>query len=168
MWVSAKHSLTLLFGFLLLQVARKQQLDRATRWSLSICQRLSGAFKLMPSSTYFFTSLHTLAFLLCTSAVFLGLGLEMWLTFEVAVVADAFISSQGHTGNSSSIFGNVHLQVEFGSTVCISMSEHIKFEVEHSAVIGSSYAPGPFYQVSKFYSFHPLVWTPLAVARAHK
>ena len=50
--------------------------------------------------------------------------------------------------------------------VYISVSAvHVKFEVEHSAAFGSSYAPGPFYQVNKPYSFPPLVWTPLAVAR---
>jgi len=40
------------------------------------------AFELMPCSTYFFASLHTLAFfqvLLCTSAFFLGVGSEIWL-----------------------------------------------------------------------------------------
>ena len=33
LWVSAIHSLTLLFGFLLLQVALQQPLDRASWWS---------------------------------------------------------------------------------------------------------------------------------------
>jgi len=43
---------------------------------------MSDAFKLMPCSTYFFASLHTLAFfqvLLHTSAYFLGMGSEIWL-----------------------------------------------------------------------------------------
>ena len=71
-----------------------------------------------------------------------------------------FVLSRGHTTNSAtSIFGS--LQLEFSSMIYISMSVHVKFAVEHSAAFGSSYAPGPFYQVNKLYSFPPLVWTPL-------
>ena len=58
--------------------------------SSPICQRMLGVFKLMPCSTYFFTSLHTLVFfpvLLCTFAFFLVLGLEICsFTFKVAAV----------------------------------------------------------------------------------
>jgi len=45
------------------------------------------------------------------------------------------------------MFGS--LQFGFGSIFYISMSVHVKFEVEHSTTFGSSYAPGLFYQVSK-------------------
>jgi len=126
---------------------------------------MSDAFKL-PCSTYFFASYHTLAFfqvLLCTSAFFLGLGSDMAHAFSLlrwqllaSRTQHAFVPLWCHTANSATfIFGS--LQFEFGSMVYISMSIHIKFAVEHSAAFGSSYAPGPFYQVNKLYSFPPLV-----------
>jgi len=49
------------------------------RWV--VCQRLLDAFKLMPCSTYFLHTLVQFTALLCTSAFFLGLELEIWLMF---------------------------------------------------------------------------------------
>jgi len=88
--VSATHSFTLLLGILLLQMAQKQQSYQMVFVHLPAhvkCIHINALFHILFHQP---PHLGLIPILLCTSAVFLGLELEIWLTFEVAVVADAF------------------------------------------------------------------------------